>query len=549
MGWSKGLFWFSVFLLVFFMMSTVSAASNSSFTWDEVENSSYEVQSFTEGHGDIPSTVSVSGKTVTDNAYLEVLCKSVVKANSNNKTSVSVVGRGNAASPSGSAHGTLTKSEYVQKAIDINSFYANNNRAPSYGVTSIGNVRYETLVYMYSKIMNYYRVHDALPNSVTFNYVAGVSSSGAVFDKTAPTISNNLAAGTYNTVKTLTLTASDNADPNPTIYYKLNQGTWNSATKTVSLNLNEGQTALYYYCKDYKGNAGSTYSRSYIIDTHNPTVTVNPVGGLYNVSKSVTLSISDNLDPNPAIYYTLDGSNPTTSSSHYTSPINIDSSTILKFIGVDWANNQASIQTQSYTIDNIAPTVTASPSEGIYNNDLNVTLTANDNLDPNPLLFYSLNNGITWNQSIKNITLTINQNLTNLLYYAVDSAGNKGLTKTSTYIIGTTLHNVTNINSGIIYSTIQEAVDGASAGDIIDVFSGVYCENIIINKNLTIRSNGAVVYASNSSRPVFSILVGGGGSTISGFNITGAINSSGIFLDSGYPLNCSIINNSIFGNE
>ncbi|MDO9045368.1 MAG: hypothetical protein Q7U35_08680 [Methanobacteriaceae archaeon] len=57
-----------VFLSFFVFLGDVSAASNSSLTWAEVENSSYAVQTFTESKGDIPSSVSVSGKKVTDNA-------------------------------------------------------------------------------------------------------------------------------------------------------------------------------------------------------------------------------------------------------------------------------------------------------------------------------------------------------------------------------------------------------------------------------------------------------------------------------------------------
>ncbi|MHA1583335.1 MAG: hypothetical protein ACTSYM_12685, partial [Candidatus Baldrarchaeia archaeon] len=36
------------------------------------------------------------------------------------------------------------------------------------------------------------------------------------------------------------------------------------------------------------------------------------------------------------------------------------------------------------------------------------------------------------------------------------------------------------------YSTIQEAINAAASGSIILVSSGVYCENLVIDKDLTL---------------------------------------------------------------
>ena len=79
-------------------------------------------------------------------------------------------------------------------------------------------------------------------------------------------------------------------------------------------------------------------------DTMPPTTSATPSGGKYTTAQLVTLSANE-----PAtIYYTIDGTTPTTSSMMYSSPVSIP--TTLKFFAVDAAGNIESIHTQVYTI-------------------------------------------------------------------------------------------------------------------------------------------------------------------------------------------------------
>ena len=65
--------------------------------------------------------------------------------------------------------GNIYKSEYLKIAENINAFIAANGRLPNYVSTSLGNMKYQSLIYMYSDIMNFFKTYDRLPNYVSVN--------------------------------------------------------------------------------------------------------------------------------------------------------------------------------------------------------------------------------------------------------------------------------------------------------------------------------------------------------------------------------------------
>ena len=88
------------------------------------------------------------------------------------------------------------------------------------------------------------------------------------------------------------------------------------------------------------------------------------------------------------------------------------------------------------------------------------------------------------------------------------------------------------------YLQIQQAIDNSTEGDIIEVQSGVYRENVHIYKTLTLQgidsSNGLPVVDAGGSGSVISIT--SNGTVIKGFSITGSggcgCGNAGIMVDS-----------------
>jgi hypothetical protein len=86
-------------------------------------------------------------------------------------------------------------------------------------------------------------------------------------------------------------------------------------------------------------------------ETTPPTVTASPSGGTYSSPQTVTLSGTDNSGGTVLIYYTTDGTSPTTSSPVYSSPIKVSATETIKFFGVDPSGNSSAVQSQTYTIN------------------------------------------------------------------------------------------------------------------------------------------------------------------------------------------------------
>jgi hypothetical protein len=167
---------------------------------------------------------------------------------------------------------------------------------------------------------------------------------------------NNGAATTNNPLVTLQLTAVDSQGvksmqfSNDGVNYSTEEPFPTGATtasKSWTLVSGDGPKSVYVRFTDGSGLQYPPVTAAIILDTTYPVTTSTPIAGTYAaVSVAVTLTANESAK----IFYTTDGTTPTTSSSQYSGPIIVSATTTIKYFSVDSAGNAEQVKTESWII-------------------------------------------------------------------------------------------------------------------------------------------------------------------------------------------------------
>jgi Chitobiase/beta-hexosaminidase C-terminal domain len=123
---------------------------------------------------------------------------------------------------------------------------------------------------------------------------------------------------------------------------------------------------------------------------------ISPAGGSFNTAQTVTMTDST---PGAVIYYTTDGTTPTTSSQRYNGPISVAASETLSAIALASGHGSSTVTTASFTIDpnlQAAATPVISPAGGTFDSAQTVTIS---DATSGAQIFYTLDGSTPSNTS------------------------------------------------------------------------------------------------------------------------------------------------------
>jgi|GEM_PF-2495780 len=177
--------------------------------------------------------------------------------------------------------------------------------------------------------------------------------------------------GVYTTAQNVSITCET---PGAEIRYTLDgsQPSLSSTLYTGAINISSSATLTV---KAFKAGwtDSDTVSQAYNITEKVQSPVITPAGGTYTTAQTVSITCAT---PDAQIRYTLDETEPSTSSSLYTGAINISSSKILKARAFKHGWVESDIVTQTYTFS-----VSLALSKcfgGIYNDYLNSIIQTSD---------------------------------------------------------------------------------------------------------------------------------------------------------------------------
>ena len=201
----------------------------------------------------------------------------------------------------------------------------------------------------------------------------------------AASVSFSPVAGSYSGTQSVTLSSSTSganicyvlATPSSTLilpWPNSEGGCQNGTPYSGPVSVSSSQTLYAVAGTTYSGLPSAQTSAAYTIGSGGGTAatpTFSPAAGTYSSAQSV--SISDTTS-GATIYYTTNGSTPTTSSTRYTGPITVSSTDTLEAIAVAAGDSNSGVASATYTITPVVSTPTFSPAAGTYTSAQSVTI-------------------------------------------------------------------------------------------------------------------------------------------------------------------------------
>jgi len=243
----------------------------------------------------------------------------------------------------------------------------------------------------------------------------------------------------------------------------------------------------------------------------------SPPGGTYTTTQSVSITAGSS---GGTIYYTTDGTTPTTSSAVYSTPIAVSASGTLKAIAVAAGYSSSNVGVAVYTIAPSLPAPTFSPSPGTYTTSQTVTIS---DATAGTTIYYTTNgNTPTTSSTVYSGPITVSSPQT-LKAIAVETGFINSPVATATYTVLPVLPTPTFSPAGGSYMTPQTVtISDTTAGTTIyytingttpTTSSAVYSGPITVNSSETVEAIAVKTSFTNSMVGTAAFTISSGGTT------------------------------------
>ena len=144
---------------------TVKSTAPVTVTLSNVNSVAAKLVTYVKAYHKLPTYIMVSGHNLTLSQFLYILTVDIIKENSNSKTSITIK---TVQTPILSVNetfinGNILKTNYINIAKNVYNYINLHGTAPITASSSLGLIRYETLIYSFSKILGYYGTNNRLP--------------------------------------------------------------------------------------------------------------------------------------------------------------------------------------------------------------------------------------------------------------------------------------------------------------------------------------------------------------------------------------------------
>jgi hypothetical protein len=297
----------------------------------------------------------------------------------------------------------------------------------------------------------------ATQNVLSWTYVSPAGNVAA-----APTFSP--AAGTYTTSQTVTIS---DATSGTTIYYTTNGTTPTTSSTKYTGAITVSATATLAAIAVESGYSNSAVATAaYIITPVLPAPTFSPAAGTYTTSQSVTISDATS---GTTIYYTTNGTTPTTSSTKYTGAITVSATETIKALAVETGYSNSAVATAAYTITPALPAPTFSPAAGTYTTSQSVTI---NDATAGTTIYYTTN-GTTPTTSSTKYTGAITVSATETIKaLAVETGYSNSAVATAAYTIGAGTSYINYPSNGFTADSLSLNNGPSVTGGVLQITDG-----------------------------------------------------------------------------